>query len=184
MPLVCFCCVSETVLTINRRWCLFVGSDNKKLLYLSVPLAIAVGNKKLQSSWCADSQGSGSRRKIVRARFSNFCGLARDKEARCRNSFKNVVKESGWKKTFEQFQVTVCWSFKCLLEKLRTICFAVVGWRICLLATGDSCGQAWSVAPGDFLVNSREPAWRRSLSTALGSTRGSPLNVRDLRAST
>ena len=49
---------------------MFVGSNNKKLCNLLVPvlLAIAVGNKRLQSSWCMDSQGSGSRRKIVRAR--------------------------------------------------------------------------------------------------------------------
>jgi len=77
MLLICFCCVSETVLTINRRWCLlFVGSDNKKLRNLSVPSAIAAENKRLQSSSCTDSQGSGSRRKIVRAGFSNFCGIA------------------------------------------------------------------------------------------------------------
>ena len=50
MVLVCFCCVSETVLTINRRWnLLFVGFANKEFSeYLTTLLAIAVGNKRLQ----------------------------------------------------------------------------------------------------------------------------------------
>ena len=195
MLLVCFCCVSETVLTINRRWCLlFVGSDNKKMCNFSVPLAIAVGNKRLQSSWCADSQGSRCRRTIVRARFSNFCGLAPLRLAMKRLAAATVSK-TLWKKVLErqlsnsckccgcnQFQVNVCWRFKCLLERFRTICFAVLGWRICW-PTGDGCGQAWTVTPGDILVNTiAVSAWRRGSATALGSTRGSSLNVCDLRA--
>ena len=107
---------------------MFVGSDNNKLCNLSVPLGIAVGNKRLQSSWSADSQGSGSRRKIVRARFWNFCGQAPPRLANKRLAAAAVASTGLW--TTSGFLSRSAASRICLhqTDVCRRVCLTSPNW--------------------------------------------------------